>query len=119
VATLADQFGPVPIKERPRWLPNLNGMRHPLQAIRASALLIAKCPIQAQKAKNNGGSTLDVARKVRKRLHEPTIKVHGCEINDPQQDDGLGEQEPPRLAAVTSNPSKIPPTESAQCPSSK
>src|SRR4029077_2149383 len=46
MAAFADQFGPVPIKERPRWLTNLNGMRHSSQAIGASLLLVAKCPIR-------------------------------------------------------------------------
>jgi hypothetical protein len=37
---------------------------------RASLLLVAKCPIRAQKTKHNGGSGLYIARQMRKRLHE-------------------------------------------------
>jgi hypothetical protein len=99
MAAFADQFGPVPIKERPRWLTNLNGMGHWSQAIRASLLLIAKCPIQTQKAKHNGGSGLYIARKMRRRLYEQAIQVNGCEINNCNDCRDLGNQECPKQAS--------------------
>ena len=50
MATFADQFGPVPGKEGSGWLPNVDRMRHSSQANRASSLLIAKGPQEAQEA---------------------------------------------------------------------
>jgi hypothetical protein len=99
MAAFADQFGPVPIKERPRWLTNLNRMCHWSQAIRASLLLIAKCPIQTPKAKHNGGSGLYIARRMRKRLYEQAIQVNGCEINNCNDCRDLGNQERPKQAS--------------------
>jgi hypothetical protein len=73
MAAFADQFSPVPIKERPRRLTDVNGMRHSSQAIGASLLLISKCPIQTQKTKHNSGSGLYIARKMRKRLYKQDL----------------------------------------------
>ena len=99
MAAFADQFGPVPIKERARWLTNLNGMRHSSQAIGASLLLVAKCPIRAQKTKHNGGSGLYVARKMRKRLYKQAIQINGCEINNGNDSRDLGNQKRPKQAS--------------------
>jgi hypothetical protein len=99
MAAFADQFGPVPIKERSRWLTNLNGMRHSSQAIGASLLLVSKCPIRAQKTKHNGGSGLYIARQMRKRLHEQASQVNGCEINNCDDCRDLGNQKRPKQAS--------------------
>src|SRR5215472_3738954 len=96
MAAFADQFGPVPIEERPRWLTDLNGVRHSSQAIGASLRLVAKCPIQTQKAKHNGGSCLYIARKMRKRLYEQAIQINGCEINNCNDCRDLGNQKRPK-----------------------
>jgi hypothetical protein len=99
MAAFADQFSPVPIKERPRWLTDLNGMRHSSQAIGASLLLISKCPIQTQKTKHNSGSGLYIARKMRKRLYKKAIQINGCEINNGNDGRDLGNQKRPKQAS--------------------
>src|SRR5215470_10165408 len=96
---LADQFGSVPIKECPRWLTNLNGMSHSSQAIGASLLLVAKCPVRAQKTKHNGGSGLYVFRQIRKRWHEQAGQVDGCEINNCDDCRDLDNQKRPKQAS--------------------
>jgi hypothetical protein len=74
-------------------------MGHWSQAIRASLLLIAKCPIQTQKAKHKGGSSLNIARKMRKRLYEQAIQVNGCKINNYEDCRDLGNQKRPKQAS--------------------
>jgi hypothetical protein len=99
MTSFADQFGPVPIKECPRWLTNLNGTRHSSQAIGASLLLIAKCPIRAHKTKHSGGSGLNIARQMRKRLHEQASQVNRCEIYNGDDCRDLGNQKCPKQAS--------------------